>query len=295
MSDNTPGAREDLLRELALRLSTYPGDPRNDDPQLLVGQLPENLAIPVPMPEKSQVIGTLIRNTENIDIILDSELPPATVLSFYKERMAESGWNELEEMTRHMHGGGFVHSGFSAFENRAIFCKGPDSLAFTINAYERKQGQTDVRLDINFGGEYSPCRQPNRMQQRMAHHGMHDLIPPLEPPKGAKQQGGGGGGGGDSWHSNATLDTELQFDALVPHYAAQLAKGGWVRTDEGISGPLAWSTWTFQDEDKENWNGLFFILKRPGKERQYVLEIRIDWDKKEEKRGGWFSSYSSLG
>jgi hypothetical protein len=85
MSDNTPGAREDLLRELALRLSTYPGDPRNDDPQLLVGQLPDNLAIPVPMPENSRLIGTLIRGPENIDVILDSALSPAAVMSFYKE------------------------------------------------------------------------------------------------------------------------------------------------------------------------------------------------------------------
>ncbi|MGH2497765.1 MAG: hypothetical protein ACRDIV_23935 [Ktedonobacteraceae bacterium] len=292
MSDNTPGTREDLLRELALRLSTYPGDPRNDDPQLLVGQLPENLAIPVPMPEKSQVLGTLIRGPEQIDIVLDSELSPSAVLNFYKEHMSASGWNELDEM-RHATPGGFVHSGFRAFENRTTFCKGPDGPAFIINAFERKQGQTDVRLDINVGSEYSPCAQPNRMQRRMAHHGMQNLIPPLEPPKGAKQQGGGGGGGGDSWHSNATLDTEMQLDALVPHYTAQLEKGGWIRTDEGISGPLAWSTWTFQDEDKENWNGLFFILKRPGKERQYVLEARIDWDKKEERRSGWFS-YVSL-
>jgi hypothetical protein len=295
MSDNTPGAREALLRELALRLSTYPGDPRNEDPQLLVGQLPDNLAIPVPVHEKSQVLGTLIRSSEHIEIMLDSELPPTTVLSFYKERMAESGWDELDEMRHAMHGGGFVHSGFTAFENHITFCKGADGPAFSLNAYERKQGHTDVRLDINFGSEYSPCAQPDRMQRRMAHHGMHNLIPPLEPPKGAKQQSGGGGGGSDSWHSNARLDKEMQLDTLVPHYTAQLIKGGWARTDEGVSGPLAWSTWTFQDEDKENWNGLFFILKRPGKDRQYVLEVRIDWNKKEEKRGGWFSSYASLG
>lgn len=294
MSDNTPGAREDLLRELALRLSTYPGDPRNDDPQLLVGQLPDNIAIPVPLPENSRILGTLIRSTESIDVIVDCQLSPAAVLTFYKESLAASGWNELNEMHPAMHGGGFVHSGFPAFENRATYCKGPDGPAFSINAYERKQGLTDVRLDINFGNEYSPCRQPNRMQRRMAHHQMRNLIPPLEPPKGAKQQSGGGGGGGDSWHSNATLDTEMQLDALAAHYAAQLLKGGWTQTGAGISGPLAWSTWTFQDEENEPWNGFFYILKRPGKERQHVLEVRVDWDKQEEQRGSWFS-YSSLG
>ena len=294
MSDNTLDAREKLLRELALRLSTYPGDPRNDDPQLLVGQLPANMAIPVPLPDNSRVLGTLIRSSENIDVILDSALSPAAVLSFYKESLTASGWNELDEMRPAMHGGGFVHTGFRTIENRATYCKGPDGPAFIVNAYERKQGLTDVRLDINFGNEYSPCGQPNRMQRRMAHYGIHDLIPPLEPTEGAKQQSGGGGGGGDSWHSNATLDAEMPLDALATHYTAQLLKGDWTQTDAGISGPLAWSTWTFQDKDKEPWNGLFFILKRPGKERQYVLEVRVDWDKKEEKRGGWFS-VTSLG
>jgi hypothetical protein len=292
MSDNTPGAREDLLRELALRLSTFSGDPRNQDPQLLVGQLPDNLAIAVPLPENSHLLGTLIRSQEQLDIVFDSELSPSAALNFYKEQLAASGWNELDEMRHAMHGG-FVHSGIRGFENRATFCKGPDGPAFTVNALERKQGLTDVRLDINFGNEYSPCRQTNRMHQRMAHHQMQNLIPPLEPPKGARQQGGGGGGGGDSWHSNATLDTEMQLDALAVHYNAQLLKGGWTQTDAGIAGPLAWSTWTLRDEDNEPWNGLFFILKRPGKERQYVLEVRIDWDKKEQPHGGWFS-YSSL-
>lgn len=294
MSDMTTDAREDLLRELALRLSTYPGDPRNDNPQLLVGQLPDNMAIPVPMPEKSRILGTLIRGAASLDVILDCQLSPAAVLSFYRDSLTASGWNELNDMHAAMHGGGFVHSGFPALDNRATYCKGPDGPAFSINAYERKQGLTDVRLDINFGNEYSPCRQPNKMQRRMGHYQMRNLIPPLAPPQGARQQGGGGGGGGDSWHSNATLDSEMQLDALAAHYAAQLQKGGWTQTDAGIAGPLAWSTWTLQDEDKEPFHGSLFILKRPGKERQHVLEVRVDWDKKEEKRGGWFS-YSSLG
>ena len=145
MSDTTPGAREDPLRELALRLSTFPGDPRNEDLQLLVGQLPDNLAIPVPMPENSRVLGTLIRGPESIDVILDSALSPAAVMSFYKESLAASGWNELDEMRPAMHDGGFVHTGFRAFENHATYCKGPDGQAFTVTAYERKQGLISER------------------------------------------------------------------------------------------------------------------------------------------------------
>jgi len=106
------------------------------------------------MPENSRLFGTLIRSPENIDVILDTALAAAAVLSFYKENLAASGWNELEEM--HPGHGGFVHTGFRTFENHATYCKGPDGPAFSITAHERKQGRTDVRLDINFGTEYSP-------------------------------------------------------------------------------------------------------------------------------------------
>lgn len=292
MSDTTPGAREDLLRELALRLSTYPGDPRNDNPQLLVGQLPDNMAIPVPMPENTRILGTLIRSPENINIILDSNMSPAEVANFYKEQLGSSGWNELD-MMRPMYGG-FVHSRFQAFENQLTFCQGPDGPAFTVHTFERQQSQTEIRLDINFGTEFSPCAQSNQRMQQM-HRGLHDLIPPLLPPTGAKQFGGGGSGGGaGSWHTTASLETDLDLATLLTHYSQQLEKGGWTRTGEGFSGPLAWTTWAFQDEDKENWSGLFFILKMPGKEREHALEVRIDWDKKAQRHGGWFS-YAPLG
>lgn len=294
MSDTTPGTREELLRDLALRLSIFPGDPRNQDPQLLVGKLPDNLTLPIPIPENSRILGTLIHGPESIDVLLDSVLQPPAVMSFYKQSLTASGWNEQDEMHPAMQDGGFVHTGFHARENHATYCKGPDGPALTINAYQGKQELTDVRLDIDFGSEYSSCRQSNRMHQRMARHHAHNLIPLLEPPQGAKQQGKGGGGGGDNWHSHATLDAEMPLDVLSTHYAAQLLKGGWTQNDAGIAGPVAWSAWTFQDEENESWSGLFLILKKPGKERQYALEIRADWERKEEKRDGWFS-YTSLG
>src|SRR5260370_38322276 len=114
-------------------------------------------------------------------------------------------------------------------------------------------------MDVNAGSEHSPCAQPNRMQQRMMHRDLQNLIPPLMPPKGAKQQDGGGGGGGDSWRASGTRGTGMGLTALSAHYTAQLAKGGGVRTDEGKTGPSGWSTRTCQEKDKTAWKDLFFI------------------------------------
>jgi hypothetical protein len=294
-----PDTNMSLLHELALRLATYPGDPRVDDPQLLVGQLPPGLSIEIPLPDGSRVLGSLLRSQENIDIVLDCALSPDGVMQFYNERLTANGWNELETM-RPMHGG-FVHSGFPMFRNHAVYCRGSQGPAFTINAHDGKHGHANVRIDLDGNNEFSPCSQSNRMQQRRMHRDLQQLIPPLVAPKGARQTGGGGGGSGDSWHSTATLETDYDLPTLATHYNGQLAKGGWTLSDEGQAGPLSWSTWTFKDEEQEPWSGLFFILKTPGKERKYALELRIEWDKKDAgggmrlMRGGGGFSWTQLG
>lgn len=293
-----PDANTSLLHELALRLTAYPGDPRVDDPQLLVGQLPPDLSVEIPLPEGSRVLGSLIRSQENIEIVLDSALSPNEVTQFYKDRMTAGGWNELENM-RPTHGG-FVHSGFPTFLNHAVYCKGNQGPAFAVDAHEGKNARTNVRIDLN-GGEHSPCAQPNRTRHRMMHRDLQQLIPPLVAPKGASQIGGGGGGGGDSWHSTAMLEADADLPTLAVHYNEQLTKGGWTLSDEGQAGPLTWSTWTFKDEEQEPWFGLFFILKIPGKNRKYALELRIETDKKDDgggmrlMRGGGGFSWAQLG
>jgi hypothetical protein len=300
MDENSPDANETLLYELALRLAAYPGDPRVYDPQLLVGQLPPGIAIEIPLPEGSRLLGSLVRSQENIDIVLDCALSPDEVLQFYKERMAAGGWNELETMRPHH--GGFVHSGFPMLWNHVVFCRGTQGPAFSVDAQAGKNARTDVRIDLNGSDKHSPCAQPNRMQQRRMHRDLQELIPMLYPPPGARQSGGGGGGSGDNWHSSAVLETDAGLPALAVHYNGQLARGGWTLSGEGLAGPLAWSTWTFQDKENEPWRGLFFILDTPGKDRHYVLEIRIDWDKQDNggggmrfMQGGGGYSFASLG
>src|SRR5579864_7214075 len=146
-----PEANESLIYELALRLATYPGDPRVDDPQLLVGQLPPNLSIEIPMPEGSRLLGSLLRSQENIDIVLDCALSPDEVMQFYKERLKATGWNELETM-RPPHGG-FVHSGFPMLRNHIVFCGGTQGPAFSVDAYDGKHARTNVRIDLNSNSE----------------------------------------------------------------------------------------------------------------------------------------------
>jgi hypothetical protein len=305
---SNPASRETLLEALALRLAISPFDPRAQNPQLVVGQLPDNLPFEVPIPEGSRVIGSLARSAAHLTIVLDVPLPAEEALAFYKERLQVAGWAEPEQPMGMMRAGGFVHSSILAQHLNVFFCKGPRGPSLHFIALREQAGFTDVRLDLNLDERESPCGQAARMHRERRMHGMgfERLIPPLVPPAGARQMGGGGGGGSDSWYSAATLEADADLAALSAHYASLLEQGGWTRTDEGNAGPAAWHTWTFQDEDKEPWYGVFFMLKLPGKEHEYFLYIRIELaDRRSGPRpggfsfaplsGGWSSSSSSYG
>ncbi|HZR41903.1 MAG TPA: hypothetical protein VFB12_17405 [Ktedonobacteraceae bacterium] len=81
-------------------------------------------------------------------------------------------------------------------------------------------------------------------------------------------------------------DDVIPVRALADHYAEQLEKAGWARTDEGQSGPLAWHAWKFQDDAQESWQGQFFVMKIQGSERRYFSYIRIEMSDQDESVRG---------
>ena len=80
MNENSPNPNlnETDLLELALRLATFPGDPRTQNAQLLRGQIPDQLPVDIPFPEGSRVLGSLIRNPESISMFLRYASLPRT-------------------------------------------------------------------------------------------------------------------------------------------------------------------------------------------------------------------------
>jgi hypothetical protein len=290
MSENPTPGEIDLLEKLALGLLLYPGDPRASKPRLFLGKIPENLPIEIPIPEQSRVVGTLARSEAHVEIVLESDLSPEEVFSFYRAQLTSLGWHEPEGMWPH-HAGGFLHGDFGPHMN-LIFCQEPGGAGLTVGILQLESATTDVRLNLSLDREMNPCAQ----QAMMHHHGMFEIIPPLVPPRGAQQRSGGGGSGSDESYATATLKTNLALDALTKHYADQLSQAGWTQTDAGASGPLAWHSWHFTSEDQEPWSGLFFILKTPEKPDDYFLYIRATWTRPEsdQKFTGWFSSRSTV-
>jgi len=266
-----------LLRELALSLLAPSFDPQAHQPQLLPGSLPASLPFNLPLPVEYQIIGSFVRNPDDVLIILDTNLSPNEVIAFYTEQMQAVGWSEPDVLRRHrQHESGFTHTfyGYALFRT---FCKGKRGPALLVSAFgNQKEGKrTKIRLNIDTRSRSSPCTQSSEI-----FIGVGALLPSLEPPQGGSQQGAGGGGSNsESAATAATLDmnSDIALPLLAAHYAQQIERAGWQKTGEGSSEPMAWHTWEFRDKENERWLGVFTLLQVPGMARKYFMQLNINW------------------
>lgn len=296
MSENPISNEENQIEQLALRLLVYPGDPNVNKPRLFLGIIPDTLPVAIPLPEKSRALGTLARSEEQVEIVLESELKPEEIVAFYREKLQGMGWNELDDPAIRHHMGGFMHANFGP-HNHINFCQGPDGASLALSIMQFEARGTDIRLHLNLGREGNPCARQEKPRRQIHRHGIYDIIPMLVPPHGMLQHGGSGSSSDSEAYTTARLKTDLELDVVAKHYATQLLQANWTQTGEDISGPIAWSTWKFTDEEQEPWTGLFFILKTPEKQDEYFLCIRVEWVRPERtnKTSGWTSSgYSSM-
>jgi hypothetical protein len=296
---NTPqdaGAsdREALLQEMLVRLNSFPGDPRVNNPQVLVGQIPEGLPFELPLPPDNIIVGTLIRGPESASIVLNVDQPAELVLGWYREHMKEAGVQELE-MPGVAQRSGFTQTGIAA-GMQATFCYGSRGPSLMVNTLSRDKDETkaDVRLELDIKGMACKYFAKNRMQRPL----FASLVPQLAPPPKSTQRVDSVGASStfDSVHSIATLrlENDVNIVELATHYNTQLESGGWTRGDAGSDGPFAWSTWSFHDEDNELWRGSFLILKIQIQQPQYTLYIQANMDTGPLQGSGWFSSFGPM-
>jgi hypothetical protein len=143
--------------------------------------------------------------------------------------------------------------------------------------------QTAVQLELVMNARHTPCAP----QQRA--HGLGQTLPTLAAPPSGQQFAEGGSSSSDMVHTHAKLHTDLDTAAVSAHYTAQLAQAGWRRTNAGEAGPLAWSSWTFQDADGQDWQALLTILARPDRAGEFLLALRAEWTAAS-NAGGWPAS-----
>jgi hypothetical protein len=255
----------EIVHALALRLLAPRefADPSWTPSELLVGQLPPDLADGVPVPPNSRVLGSLVRGRAHVDVELDTDLPAAAVRSFYTEQLTAAGWRVVE-LQWHRHGG-FSYG--SAPAQHTLFCRGKRGPAITIAASEETGQPTEVRITVMLDARQSPCAHVEQMDNPW------HMLPDLRPPANAHQIPSGGSGGGDSVISMATLTSELDVAAIAAHYQDQLAAAGWTVETAEQQGAVAWSRWRFADKNGDAWRGMFVLLQTRATPNQYSVQL----------------------
>jgi hypothetical protein len=278
---------ESLSRNLVLRLLERSAS----GVQILEGRLPLGLPVELPLPDQTQVLGSVVDPKEDFQILLDVGQSPEQVIAFYRERLLAAGWRKPEPgplPSRFSSPRGFVQTrpenGLHVVEfttplvpiedgdrtriiRTDVFCKGSFGPLF-ISARPMPKAPTDVRLQY-LSGFNSVCS-PNAINEIL-----EAPIPPLTPPSNTTVSLRGGGGSYDDWESRAMLETELDVQALAAHYAAQLQRVGWTQRDNGHSELVTWSNWLLKDKKGQSWQGMLNLVKVEGKTNQYLASVRL--------------------
>jgi len=248
------GGDEAALREFVGRALHYPSPEGAEGTTVLIGALPESLPLELPIPEGSRVIGSTIRDQQmgGTEVILDVDMAPDAVLTFYQEQLLQAGW---ENAPQQPYGGGFV----SASWPTATFCLNQDEAQIYLSAFEIPGKGTDVRLNIQSPVQYSACDPET--------YGPTDdasaMIPQLASPGGSVVQSGGSSSGDGMADTSAVLQTELSPGELASQYADQLAEIGWTQVGQEAAPELAWSSWSTTDEEGRAWSGLLLVAANP--------------------------------
>jgi hypothetical protein len=270
MEPNTTGSQYDeaALNDLAvrvLRLRT-PLDPSPSRPQLLVGQLPSTWPAAIPLLEDVRVVGSLVHRADALEIVLETQLSPEQVFTWYFDHLLSAGWQPFERVRDGQDPQppprGFVTTPTTGQGTQAIYCQGPGGASLTIRTVVGRDGPTEILLFLE-SGPSSACARASRQrwEQRQRTGALYDLLPTLEAPPGARQKSYGDGFSSEYAYTSALLQTDADLLTLALHYRRQLEQAGWTRTGEGQSGPLVWQTWSFQDEAHQPWNGQFFFAQ----------------------------------
>jgi hypothetical protein len=239
------------LKELAERLLTHPHPDGPTSVELFPGRLPGAWG-EVPAPTGARLLGSAMHMRRDrpavVEAVFDGEADSMALIARYETELGRSGWNALEAFGG-MHGG-FMPGGMMGL-GRA-FRRGDEGPILMVSAIDREGGTTDLRMRLDW--------EMARHLPEMRHHHPEgsDKIPPLHPPPGVPLRGGGGGGGSGTWHSTATIETEMPPVDVESHFARQLERAGWARAAGSGDGIAAWSSWHLPGQG--DWRGILLVL-----------------------------------
>ncbi len=236
-------------QELLRRVTGGFGVGGQAQPDVLLGSAPADLrAI---FPPGSRVIGTVInhglpgRGPDSSTVYLDSSLTPRQVISHFATVLGSAWKQSSGNLAPFEAQGGFQQS---ATTNNVTFYRTKPPQILRVSAQmvgsvtqidvSRQEGQ-DVERIIPYLSA-PPTLPPGTV-----------MLPKLSAPEGSIVTPAGSGNNGDSQTQNARIETKLNRQAVMEHYAAQLRQAGWTLATQA-NVPAASSTlWTFKQDGRD--------------------------------------------
>jgi hypothetical protein len=279
----------EALRDLALRLLDPAFEPRTpaEESPLLVGRLPPDLPVAVPIPENSRLVGSYVDGRKGITVLQDISMSRGAVFAWYDEELTGMGWERIEQ---HPNIGGLgAHSARPAHPTEGgMYCRSARGPALIVQGIASSDRQTELRLHLITDPLQTPCTRPGHPA------GSNPTMPLLLPPPEAEFVPRSSGGGQQAASLWAHLITDLDGRNVASHYAQQLEQAGWTRHAEEEQGPYRWSTWIYRTDDMPDRYGILFIsllqhvgphprsgasqlTERPEMVQQYGIEVHARW------------------
>ncbi len=245
--------------------------------QLIVGRLPNQLPVHLPLPDKAQVVGSIIKPLDSFEIILDVQQSPEQVQAFYYKELKSAGWQEQKQQDNSLENTGFLASTshLEKTTNQGItFCSQSKKAKLNIQASNLFRSLTEVRPEVRLNLEVFRSTSSSNFKCSSSDSVKLLLLPPLIAPSNVAIDKNITISGDRASYSYAVLDTKLETQVLAAHYSTQLEQVGWKRSDSVQNERGFWSTWTLKDNKGQSKQGLLSITQLAGVPNQYIAYVK---------------------
>lgn len=186
---------------------------------LLIGQLPPDVSVDVPLPKGAQVVGSLVAvEPDSARIAIDSDEAPDAVFEIYAAALRGQGYREQDQPKFTT-----LRTDVGNAGGNASFCRKGDPLVVSLIVYPGSTAATSVDMyvlrDVQAGCPPGGTNDPGRIDAR---------LPDLRHPPGAVagNYGGEGGSGPDSASMSVGIKVDTTPRQLAEFYRPQLEAVG---------------------------------------------------------------------
>lgn len=259
--------------QLFLRL-VMPDPYTSDRGQIWWEQMPNDLPVELPLPNRFRIIVSLQQKNTFFAILIQVPQSPSRIKCWYSNRLRALGWHQWQSSEIFLDWNSFVISG-SASNNSPTplltFCYPSKPFTLTLQTCPIAENDTYIQLRITANREFrSPC-------QASWERNAFNLIPQpqLVSPHNTEVKKKRAGGSNSEWLNEAKIQTSLNSLALFAHYNTQLAQAGWSQQTIEDQKELLWNVWRLEDVYKQVWQLVFSLIAENNNKGNYRAYLQI--------------------